>query len=76
MGRLFSLLLFFAVFSTSTISAQDPTDFEQFIPYWTTEAGWRTELQLRNSLPGQDVTVTPAVRTLQTAPRLHYRRSL
>ncbi len=37
-------------------------DQEQFISYWTTETGWRTELQLRNNAVGQDLTVTPALR--------------
>jgi hypothetical protein len=37
-------------------------DQEQFISYWTTETGWRTELQLRNNAVAQDLTVTPALR--------------
>jgi hypothetical protein len=36
--------------------------FELFIPYWTAEAGWRSELQLRNN-SNSDITVTPAIRT-------------
>jgi hypothetical protein len=40
-----------------------PVAQEQFISYWTTEAGWRTELQLRNNLESSDLTVVPAVRT-------------
>src|SRR5713226_635892 len=28
------------------------TDQEQFVSYWTTETGWRTELQLRNNQGG------------------------
>lgn len=48
-------------------SAQTPTlspaaDNEQFVCYWTTETGWMSELQLRNNLVGQDLTVTPALR--------------
>jgi hypothetical protein len=38
------------------------TDQEQFIAYWTTETGWHSELQLRNNIVGQDLTVTPALR--------------
>ena len=38
-------------------------DQEKFIPYWTTETGWRSELQLRNNLAAGDLTVTPALRT-------------
>jgi len=37
-------------------------DREQFFPYWTTETGWRSELQLRNNLAAADLTVTPALR--------------
>lgn len=39
-----------------------PADQEQFISYWTTETGWHSELQLRNNLATQDLTVTPALR--------------
>jgi hypothetical protein len=37
-------------------------DQEQFISYWTTETGWRSELELRNNT-ASDLTVTPALRT-------------
>ncbi len=37
-------------------------DQEQFISYWTTETGWRSELELRNNT-ASDQTVTPALRT-------------
>ena len=40
-----------------------PVDHEQFIAYWTTETGWRSELQLRNNLVSQDLAVTPNLRT-------------
>jgi hypothetical protein len=40
-----------------------PTDQEQFLSYWTTETGWRTELQLRSNLLNRDLTVTPVLRT-------------
>lgn len=44
-----------------------PTEvFEQFIPYWTGEAGWRSELQLRNNTNG-NLTVTPAIRAASGA---------
>src|SRR5947199_5051356 len=36
---------------------------EQFVPYWTAEPGWHTDLQLRNNLPNQPLTVTPVLRT-------------
>jgi hypothetical protein len=40
-----------------------PADQEQIIPYWTTETGWMSELQLRNNKIGSDLTVTPVLRT-------------
>jgi len=40
----------------------DP-DQQQFLPYWTTETGWATELQLRNNLAGHSLVVTPYLRT-------------
>jgi hypothetical protein len=43
---------------------------EQFISYWTTEAGWHSEIQLRNNLASQDLTVTPALRTAEGAETL------
>jgi hypothetical protein len=42
---------------------REVTAFEQYIVYWTTEPGWRTELQLRNNLELSELTVTPALRT-------------
>jgi hypothetical protein len=36
--------------------------FDQYVGYWTTEPGWRTELQLRNNLESGQLIVTPAVR--------------
>jgi hypothetical protein len=62
----------------STASAQTPSgppklpphfspppelaDQEQIVAYWTTETGWKSELQLRNNQVGQDLTVTPVLR--------------
>jgi len=43
--------------------APDPVDQEQFFPYWTTETGWDTELQLRNNLANKSLLVTPFLRT-------------
>jgi hypothetical protein len=42
-------------------------DFEQVVPYWTTEGSWRSELQLRNNVNGQNLTVTPSLRTADGA---------
>lgn len=38
-------------------------DQEQFLPYWTTEPGWQSEIQLRNNQQSADLTVTPVLRT-------------
>jgi hypothetical protein len=38
-------------------------NYEQFAAYWTTEAGWNTDLHLRNNLISQDLTVTASLRT-------------
>jgi hypothetical protein len=44
------------------VSLPAPKAQEQFVVYWTTEAGWNTELLLRNNLEGSDLTVTPSLR--------------
>jgi hypothetical protein len=36
---------------------------EQFAVYWTDEAGWHSELQMRNNLAAQTLTVTPSLRS-------------
>jgi hypothetical protein len=54
-------LLFSIRGSAQTVPAAK--HFEQYVVYWTTEPGWRTELQLRNNLESSDLTVAPAVRT-------------
>ena len=38
-------------------------EFEQFAPYWTAEAGWHTDLQLRNNLASDSLTVRASLRT-------------
>lgn len=38
-------------------------DFEQFATFWTAEPGWHTELQLRNNLAAENLSVTPSLRT-------------
>jgi len=40
----------------------EATDQERIIAYWTTETGWKSELQLRNNAVAQDLIVTPALR--------------
>jgi hypothetical protein len=35
---------------------------EQILSYWTAEGGWHSELQLRNNLPAENLTVTPVLR--------------
>jgi len=39
-----------------------PKPQESFAPYWTAEAGWDTELQMRNNLAAGALTVTPVLR--------------
>lgn len=38
-----------------------PKPQEIFAPYWTSEAGWGTELQLKNNLSSQPLTVIPVL---------------
>ncbi len=66
----FILLILLGVHS-AIVFAQSPQsesgDHEQVAAYWTTEPGWRTELQLRNSLASEELTVTPALRNADGA---------
>lgn len=39
-----------------------PKPQESFAPYWTSEPGWDTELQLKNNLSSAPLTVTPVLR--------------
>jgi len=59
------LLVAFAAAQTPQASKHHPAvaEHELFAPYWTAEAGWRTELQMRNNLAHGDLTVTPFLRT-------------
>ncbi len=41
----------------------DVRAFEQYIAYWTTEASWHSELQLKNNQIDRDLTVVPVLRT-------------
>src|SRR2546421_80627 len=70
------ILFFVCIFSSRAQSQNSPqqralphqvrlpstADQEQFISYWTTETGWKSELQLRNNVVGQDLTVTLVLR--------------
>jgi hypothetical protein len=38
-----------------------PKTQEVFAPYWTSEPGWDTELQLKNNLSAASLTVTPVL---------------
>jgi hypothetical protein len=40
-----------------------PKAQELFAPYWSSEPGWDTELQLKNNLSSSPLTVTPVLRT-------------
>lgn len=48
--------------SSEPPEATAPTAQEQFVPYWTNEPGWHTELMLRNNYESQNLVVIPAVR--------------
>jgi hypothetical protein len=49
--------------STRTTHRLEVKDFEQFVSYWSTEGTWHSELQLRNNVSRQELTVTPFLRT-------------
>jgi hypothetical protein len=57
----YALLLLLAI---TLAHAAKPTakPQESFVPYWTAEPGWDTELQLRNNLVAGSLTVTPVLR--------------
>lgn len=40
-----------------------PSQQEVFVPYWTLEPGWDTQLEIRNNLGWHDLDVTPVLRT-------------
>jgi hypothetical protein len=48
-------------------SNSEVKEVEHFVPYWTTEGSWQSELQLRNNLNDQDLTVRPYLRTADGA---------
>jgi hypothetical protein len=65
--RVLVLPLLLAVFSSFTHSqtpyaVQETGDHEQFLSYWTTEASWHSELQLKNNQIDRDLTVVPVLR--------------
>lgn len=53
-----------AAYAASTAYAEKPVrkPQESFAPYWTSEPGWDTELQLKNNLASGLLTVTPVLR--------------
>jgi hypothetical protein len=53
--------------SNTPHKAPAPHSQELFAPYWTTEDGWHTELQMRNNILGQSLTVTPVLRDFNGA---------
>lgn len=42
-----------------------PTPQELFVPYWSLEPGWTTELEMRNNLAQRDLSITPILRTTE-----------
>jgi hypothetical protein len=61
------MVLVFVGFSFCAFGQSTPADYEQFVAYWTAEPGWHSDLQLRNNLPDQDLTVSPTLRTADGA---------
>src|ERR1700722_18630303 len=58
------LLALIAITSASAAHAQKPSAKSQevFAPYWTSEPGWETELQLKNNLSSGSLTAMPVLR--------------
>ncbi|HET7890439.1 MAG TPA: hypothetical protein VFL34_02900 [Candidatus Sulfotelmatobacter sp.] len=62
LNRLGALLLL--VPAALTFAANPaPRAQELFVPYWTSETGWETELRLKNNLASEPLTVTPLLRS-------------
>src|ERR1700689_3428590 len=62
-----TILLLLTLVTTVAVSAayaqkRSPKPQEVFAPYWTSEPGWDTELQLKNNLASGPLTVTPFLR--------------
>ncbi|MGA2694697.1 MAG: hypothetical protein ABSE92_01465 [Terriglobales bacterium] len=62
--EIFSLALFFTFAFTFAYAQRprEPKAQEVFAPYWSSEPGWETELQLKNNLRATDLTVVPLLR--------------
>src|SRR6202451_3738780 len=58
------LLALVAITAVSAAFAVKPSAKPQevFAPFWTSDPGWETELQLKNNLPSESLTVTPVLR--------------
>ena len=56
------LPLAFLVASIANAAQPEIKSQEVFAPYWTSEPGWDTELQLKNNLAAGSLTVTPVLR--------------
>ena len=55
--------LFFLSGTLSYAAQPIPKAQELFVPYWSSEPGWDTQLQLRNKQVSTSLTVTPVLRT-------------
>src|SRR5579863_5026334 len=63
MRRTAGALVLLVLLATLASAAQlAPKPQESFAPYWTSEPGWTTELQLKNNLLKASLTVTPVLR--------------
>ena len=58
------LLALIAITAVSAAHAVKPSAKPQevFAPYWTSDPGWETDLQLKNNLSSGSLTVTPVLR--------------
>jgi hypothetical protein len=54
---------FTAAHSSTSQMPPKMKEYEQFVAYWSAESGWQSELQLRNNMVAQDLTVSPVLRT-------------
>jgi len=63
LSRIASIVAIVTIISSAAYGVQPtPRPQEVFAPYWTSEPGWTTELQLRNNLTSGSLTVTPVLR--------------
>jgi hypothetical protein len=60
-----AIAVFFIAHAAHAQRPTAPKPQEVFAPYWSSEPGWETELQLKNNLRATPLTVTPVLRLAQ-----------